>query len=53
MVQKWTTKKDGNENKHIKIETKRKPRKVQIQDIRPTQAQLEKQACNPLETSAK
>ena len=34
MVQKWITKKNGNENKHIRIETERKPREVQIQDIR-------------------
>ena len=44
MVQKWITKKDGNENKHIRIETDRKPREIQIQDIGPTPAQLEKQA---------
>ena len=43
-MQKWITKKDGNENKHIRIETERKAREVQIQDIGPTPAQLEKQA---------
>ena len=43
-MQKWITKKDGNENKHIRIETERKTREVQIQDIGPTPAQLEKQA---------
>ena len=48
MVQKWITKKNGNENKHIRIETERKPREVQIQDIGPTPAQLEKQAWNLL-----
>ena len=48
MVQKWITKKDGNENKHIRIETERKAREVQIQDIAPTPAQLEKQAWNLL-----
>ncbi len=44
MVQKWITKKDGNENKHIRIETERKAREVQVRDIGPTPAQLEKQA---------
>jgi hypothetical protein len=48
MVQKWITKKNGNENKHVKIETERKSREVQIQDIGPTPAQLEKQAWNLL-----
>ena len=48
MVQKWITKKDGNENKHIRIETERKAREVQIQDMGPTPAQLEKQAWNLL-----
>ena len=43
-MQKWITKKDGNENKHIRIETERKAREVQLQDIGPTPAQLEKQA---------
>ncbi|MCL4340870.1 MAG: hypothetical protein M1431_02060 [Candidatus Thermoplasmatota archaeon] len=44
MVQKWITKKDGNESKHIRIETERKTREVQVQDMGPTPAQLEKQA---------
>ena len=44
MVQKWITKKDGNENKHIRIETEKKAREVQVQDMGPTPAQLEKQA---------
>ena len=48
MVQKWITKKDGNENKHIRIETERKAREVQIQDMGSTPAQLEKQAWNLL-----
>ena len=48
MVQKWITKKDGNENRHIRIETERKAREVQIQDMGPTPAQLEKQAWNLL-----
>ena len=48
MVQKWITKKDGNENKHIRIETDRKAREVQVQDIGPTPAQLETQAWNLL-----
>ena len=48
MVQKWITKKDGNENKHIRIETERKAREVQMQDMGPTPAQLETQAWNLL-----
>ena len=48
MVQKWITKKDGNENKHIRIETERKPREIQIQDMGSTPVQLEKQAWNLL-----
>lgn len=48
MAQKWITKKNGNENKHIRIETERKPREVQVQGIGPTPAQLEKQAWNLL-----
>ena len=47
-MQKWITKKDGNENKHIRIETERKAREVQIQDMGPTPTQLEKQAWNLL-----
>ena len=44
MVQKWITKKDGNENKRIRIEIERKASAVQVQDIWPTSAQLEKYA---------
>ena len=37
-----------NENKHIRIETERKFREIQIQDIGPTPLQLEKQVWNLL-----
>ena len=42
MVQKWITKKDGNENKRIRIEIERTASAVQVQDIWLTSAQLEK-----------
>ncbi|MHB1708762.1 MAG: hypothetical protein ACYCT2_04720 [Thermoplasmataceae archaeon] len=48
MTQKWITKKKGNESKHVKIETERKPREVQVKSIGPTPAQLEKQAWDML-----
>ena len=44
MVQKWITNKDGNENKHIRIENERKAREVQVYNLEPTPAQLERQA---------
>ena len=46
--EKWITKKDRNENKHIRIDTERKAREVQVQVMGPTPAQLEKQAWNLL-----
>jgi len=48
MTQKWITKKKGNESKHVMIETERKPREVQVKNIGPTPAQLEKQAWDML-----
>ena len=48
MTQKWITKKKGNESKHVKIETERKPREVQVKSIGPTPSQLEKQAWDML-----
>ena len=44
MKQKWITKKDGTENKHIPIGAERKLREVQIKDLGTSPAQLEKQA---------
>ncbi|MCL4336103.1 MAG: hypothetical protein M1344_02590 [Candidatus Thermoplasmatota archaeon] len=48
MVQKWITKKSGDESRHVKIETERKPREVQVKSVGPTPAQLEKQAWDML-----
>ena len=44
MVQKWISKQNGNETKHFQIETERKAREIQVKDLGPTPAQLEKQA---------
>ena len=44
MVQKWISKKNGDETKRFQIETERKPREIQVKDLGPTPAQLEKQA---------
>jgi hypothetical protein len=33
MVQKWIIKKKGNESKHIKIETEKKPKEIEVWDI--------------------
>ena len=33
MAQKWITKKKGNESKHIRIETGRKPREIEVWDV--------------------
>ena len=48
MTQKWITKKKGNESKHIKIETDRKPREIEVWDVGQTPSELEKQAWNML-----
>ena len=48
MVQKWITKKKGNENKHIKIETEKKPREIEVWDVGQSPSELEKQAWNML-----
>ena len=48
MAQKWITKKKGNESKHIKIETERKPREIEVWDVGQTPSELEKQAWNML-----
>jgi hypothetical protein len=44
MVQKWITKRDGNESRRIRIETDRKAMDVLVRDISPTLGPLEKQA---------
>jgi hypothetical protein len=44
MVEKWITKKKGNESKHVKINTERKLRQVQLKDVGPSPGQLEKKA---------
>ncbi len=48
MAQKWITKKKGEENKHVKIETERKPREIELKSVGPTAATLEKQAWDML-----
>ena len=48
MAQKWITKKKGNENKHIKIETEKKPREIEVWDVGQSPSELEKQAWNML-----
>ena len=48
MTQKWITKKNGNESKHIKIETEKKPRKIEVWDVGQSPSELEKQAWNML-----
>ena len=48
MTQKWITKKKGNESKHIKIETGRKSREIEVWDVGQTPSELEKQAWNML-----
>ena len=48
MAQKWITKKKGNESKHIRIETGRKPREIEVWDVGQTPSELEKQAWNML-----
>jgi hypothetical protein len=44
MVEKWITKKKGNESKHVKIETSKKTREVMVSKMEPSAGQLEKQA---------
>ena len=48
MAQKWITKKKGNENKRIKIETEKKPREIEVWDVGQSPSELEKQAWNML-----
>ena len=48
MAQKWITKKKGNESKHIRIQTDRKPREIEVWDVGQTPSELEKQAWNML-----
>ena len=43
-MQRWISKKEKKETKHILIETERKAREVKIKDIGKTPAQLERQA---------
>ena len=44
MTQRWITKKNGNESKHIPISSERAVREVEIKDLGTSPAQLEKQA---------
>ncbi len=44
MTQRWITKKNGNENKHIPISSERTVREVEIKDLGTSPAQLEIQA---------
>ena len=44
MTQRWITKKNGNESKHIPISSERTVREVEIKDLGTSPAQLEKQA---------
>jgi hypothetical protein len=48
MTQKWITKKKGNESKHIKIETEKKPREIEVWDVGQSPSELEKQAWDML-----
>ena len=48
MAQKWITKKNGNESKHIRIETGRKSREIEVWDVGQTPSELERQAWNML-----
>jgi hypothetical protein len=44
MVERWITKKNGEESRHIRIETNRKAREVRMKDIGVSAQDLEKQA---------
>lgn len=44
MAQKWITKKKGNESKHVKIETNKSVRTVEVKSIGPRAGELEKNA---------
>ena len=53
MAQKWITKKKGNESKHIRIQTGRKPREIEVWDVGQTPSELEKQAWNMIDDLSK
>ncbi|WMT51242.1 MAG: hypothetical protein RE471_09725 [Ferroplasma sp.] len=53
MSTRWITKKNGNESKHINIESYGTPREVEIKKIPPKPGELEKQAWGMLDNMAK